>query len=212
MGHNGGFNPYRDQNGEFATPQQAGKPGRKRAGTVGGGGGGGAAAPAGRARTAPNALRGAKKVVSTTPGSPEDRPSNPGIGYRGSRPLTKVPRDLAGHVREAQRLTKQYGKGVSKSGRSALSKADKGGAFVSPPQKNDDGSHTVYRHGEHEVRVQKGFARSYRNGQPGNSVNTASGGGIASQVAGVKGTVRNEILASQGRAPHSGRVKGTFHG
>lgn len=38
MGHNGGFNPYRDRNGEFATPEGSGKPGpSRRAGTVGGG-------------------------------------------------------------------------------------------------------------------------------------------------------------------------------
>jgi hypothetical protein len=30
MGRNGGFNPYRDANGEYATPERAGKPGRNR--------------------------------------------------------------------------------------------------------------------------------------------------------------------------------------
>jgi hypothetical protein len=33
-GHNGGFNPFRDQNGEYATPERAGKPGRKRKGSA----------------------------------------------------------------------------------------------------------------------------------------------------------------------------------
>lgn len=32
MGRNGGFNPYRDRNGEFTTPQGSGKPGRSRVG------------------------------------------------------------------------------------------------------------------------------------------------------------------------------------
>ncbi|MBX0328699.1 hypothetical protein K2Z83_13535 [Oscillochloris sp. ZM17-4] len=36
-GHNGGFNPYRDVNGEFCAPAQAGKPGRSRKGGSGGG-------------------------------------------------------------------------------------------------------------------------------------------------------------------------------
>lgn len=35
MGRNGGFNPYRDTNGEFATPVTSGKPGRSRAGSLG---------------------------------------------------------------------------------------------------------------------------------------------------------------------------------
>lgn len=34
-GHNGGFNPYRDQNGEFADPATSGKPGRSRKGGSG---------------------------------------------------------------------------------------------------------------------------------------------------------------------------------
>lgn len=29
-GHNGGFNPYRDQNGEYAIPERHGRPGRSR--------------------------------------------------------------------------------------------------------------------------------------------------------------------------------------
>ena len=35
MGNNGGFNPFRDANGEFTTPAGSGKPGRSRAGGVG---------------------------------------------------------------------------------------------------------------------------------------------------------------------------------
>ncbi len=31
MGNRGGFNPFRDANGEFTTPEGSGKPGRSRA-------------------------------------------------------------------------------------------------------------------------------------------------------------------------------------
>ncbi|NTU86293.1 MAG: hypothetical protein HGA45_44360, partial [Chloroflexales bacterium] len=55
MGHNGGFNPYRDGNGEYATPEKAGKPGRSR--KRGGGGGGGGGATQGRASTRVSAGR-----------------------------------------------------------------------------------------------------------------------------------------------------------
>jgi hypothetical protein len=51
MGHNGGFNPYRDANGEFADPATSGKPGRSRKGS------GGVARPR-SAPAAPNITRG----------------------------------------------------------------------------------------------------------------------------------------------------------
>jgi hypothetical protein len=72
MGHNGGFNPYRDANGEFATPQQAGKPGRKR--------GGGAAS--GHSAGTSKGIQRATAVGQAIP--------NPGIDYR-SRKLSRKP-------------------------------------------------------------------------------------------------------------------------
>lgn len=53
MGHNGGFNPFRDRNGEFTTPEGSGKPGRSRAG-------GAAGASTLPARAASAATRGAR--------------------------------------------------------------------------------------------------------------------------------------------------------
>ena len=196
MGNNGGFNPFRDANGEFTTPDGSGKPGRSRART------GGTSGASGR----PNAVAGATKFRGAPP--PDVAPPNPGRGYRTSTgAVVPVARDLAGHVREASRLQKQSGKQTSTSGRSAASKAALGGTFLKTPQQNADGSATVFRQDAYEVRVTKGVARTHRDGVAEGGVTRATGPGIAAQVNNVKDNVRNAILTAQGRAPHSRTTK-----
>ncbi|MBX0328666.1 hypothetical protein K2Z83_13370 [Oscillochloris sp. ZM17-4] len=69
-GHNGGYNPYRDRNGEFTTPAGAGKPGRSRSISSG--------------RKAPGVPQGIGR-------SPTARTSNPRSGKPA--PVKLVPRD-----------------------------------------------------------------------------------------------------------------------
>jgi hypothetical protein len=78
MGHNGGFNPYRDANGEYATPQQAGKPGRKR------GGGARAGTVSGSTQARPPLVGTGKRRASFT--SFVDTPA--GVALRGPRPIS----------------------------------------------------------------------------------------------------------------------------
>ena len=77
MGNNGGFNPYRDANGEFTDPTGSGKPGRSRAR----GAGGSTAARVGST--------GVQRATALGKGIP-----NPGIDYR-SRKVSRTPSDAA---------------------------------------------------------------------------------------------------------------------
>lgn len=93
MGHNGGFNPFRDQNGEFTTPEGSGKPGRARKGGSGG-------STAARRAATPKGIQQATAVGQGIP--------NPGIDYRdrkGTRQPSEGAQIRAGEVKSSQAAT-----------------------------------------------------------------------------------------------------------
>ncbi|NNJ10557.1 hypothetical protein EKD04_009475 [Chloroflexales bacterium ZM16-3] len=184
-GHNGGFNPFRGPNGQFTDGGTSGASGKTRGG-------------------------GAAKVTRAFRGTDEDAPAKANRGYRTAAGAVKtLPRDLAATVRQAQLLRKDTGRASAKGvGRSAAAQAAAKGQFIANPKPNADGSATVYRNGDHEVRLHPDgrsgpYTRVWTKGVAGNAITSGTANGIASSVSGVVDTVRNQILKDAGGGPHA---------